>query len=206
MDTVRHPSPQRTSRDDEGFTLIEMLIVLTIMGTIVAALSMAFLVIVKVNPSTELRIDDARTTRGLATWLSHDTTSAPRFEPEQAEGGIDTSSGRNDCGAPGSNILHLTWFEESFLDREYVANYRFVIDGAEATIVRYTCSRTVPSVGFSGTAGINLTSGLDPATPPLIVLNRNATSEVESVDFFLTAISGESVLLQTGSRNPTDSF
>lgn len=199
-----------SDRRDDGFTLIETLMVMAVMSIIITALAVSFTVIVRVSPDTELRIDDARSTRGLSTWLAHDTTSAPRFQPEQPVGGIDTTASRDSCGGgPGANMIHFTWTEDSFLDRVFTSSYRFVVDGDEGRIVRVTCSRTTSS-SFGAPSIVNLTSGLDPATPPTVTLNRvdpiDPLSEVESVDFRLTATSGAAVLVQTGSRNPTDGF
>ena len=191
-------------RSDRGFTLIEVLVVISILGTIMSALALAFVAIVKTTPGTETRIDDARSTRGLATWLSHDTTSAPPFLPEQAAGGIDLSSSADDCGvAVGDNILHLTWLEDGFATTTYVANYRYVVDGDRARVVRYTCAGN--GAVFSVPSSINLTSGLAPSTPPAVTPNYVGT-EVVSVDLVLTAASGSTVLIETGSRNPVEFY
>lgn len=194
---------------DRGFTLIEILIVSLVMSIVVGALAVTFSFTLKVAPDTEVRIDDARSTRGLATWLAHDTTSAPRFQPEQPIGGIDTSTSRNECGAPGTNIVHFRWTEDGYVGRIFIASYRFVVDGDEGRVVRATCSRTTSSP-YTTPSLFQLTSGLHASISPTVTLNRVdplvATSEVESVDFHLTAISGETVLVQTGSRNPTDGF
>jgi prepilin-type N-terminal cleavage/methylation domain-containing protein len=202
MNHRRHRSP------DAGFTLIEVLIVISVIAIIVPCLVLAFAVIVRTTPDTEVRIDDARSTRGLATWLSHDTTSAPRFQPMNAQGGIDVSPGINTCNGDGTNLLHLQWTEDSFEERTFVASYRFVIDGDEGRVVRYTCSR-VGSGSYTLEPPVNLTSQLAPSTPPEVILQpegRSAGDPVLAVDVVLTAISGERVLVETGSRNPSDFF
>lgn len=190
---------------DGGFTLVELLVVITVFGTVMSALSLAFVVIVRTTPDTETRIDDARSTRGLATWLSHDTTSAPPFLPAQAAyGGIDLTSGADDCSvALGDNILHLTWLEDGFGTKTYVANYRYVTTGSESRIVRFSCLDA--GVGFSAPVSINLTSGLDPAEQPIVTPNF-VGADVASVDLLLTAKSGQKVLIQTGSRNPVEFY
>jgi prepilin-type N-terminal cleavage/methylation domain-containing protein len=200
----------RTTRGgDRGFTLIELLMVVAMLGIVGSAIAAAFTVIVRTTPQTEIRIDDARSTRALATWLSHDTTSAPRFIPEQAQGGIDVTQAatpdNNDCGGAGSNILHLQWTEDGFTDRTFVANYRYVDDGSEGRVVRYTCSR-VGAGPFTGTTEQQLTSGLASGDSPVATPVIGAPGEAESIDFRLTALSGETVLVQTGSRNPTEFF
>lgn len=199
----------RHVRRDGGFTLIELLMVVTMIGIIASAIAVSFTVIVRTSPQTEIRIDDARSTRGLATWLSHDTTSAPGFIPEQPQGGIDVTQAatpdNNDCGGAGSNILHLQWAENGYADRTFVANYRYVDDGVEGRVVRYTCSR-VGAGPFTGTSEQKLTSGLASGVSPVATPVMGGPGEATSIDFGLTALSGETVLVQTGSRNPTEFY
>lgn len=199
----------RPARSDHGFTLVEVLIVMMILGIVVTSIAAAFSVIVRATPATEVRVSDARSTRGLATWLSHDTTSAPRFAPSTAQGGIGVHPSNDDClvgGSANTNVLHLSWNENGFSNRTWVANYRYVVDGDEARIVRYTCSRS-GSGPFTGAEALNLTAGLNPSTPPVVVLNPGSDPTlVESIDFLLTATSGETVLVQTGSRNAAEFF
>lgn len=196
-------------RLDSGFTLIEVLIVTVVLGVVTSAIAVSFSVIVRATPQTEVRVDDARSTRGLATWLAHDTTSAPPFIPEQAQGGINVTQSatadNNDCGGSGNNILHLQWLEDGFVNQTFVANYRYVDNGTQGMVVRYTCSR-VGAAPFAGTAVQNLTSGLAPASSPVAIPVMGAPGKATSVDFQLTALSGETVFVQTGSRNPTEFF
>jgi prepilin-type N-terminal cleavage/methylation domain-containing protein len=193
---VTHPG--RAERDG-GLTLIELLVVISILGILVVSLSGAMLTILATAPSTEIRVDDARSTRGLATWLAQDTTSTPPYRSFDDKGWIDTSLTRNDCGGSGDNIVHFSWSEVGFATTTFVANYRFVVESGEGRVVRYTCSSA------SSTSGLNLTSGLDPLTPPTIGL-QPATGDVVSVDFNLTATSGALVQIRTSSRNPVEFY
>jgi prepilin-type N-terminal cleavage/methylation domain-containing protein len=204
-----HPNATPTSsRRDHGFTLVELVISVSLVGLITTVLAAAIVVSLRTIPDTENRLDDARATRALATWLSHDTTSAPRFLPEQAQGGINlantVTADNNDCGGEGTNLLHLQWTEDSFVDTTHVANYRFVIDGGEGQIRRYACS-AVGTGSFSSSAGRILTSGLDPTQLPVIV-PEPATGEVAALTFQLVGKAGEIVAIETGSRNPADFF
>lgn len=201
---------EQTRTTDGGFTLIETVLVIVVTGILMAAVSMSIVVAIKAAPSTEQRLDDARATRGLATWLSHDTTSTPPFLPEQAQGGINITTSptadNNDCGGNGSNLLHLQWTEQATVDRTFVANYRFVVDGGEGRIVRYSCWRQSLSGPFGNFFQLNITSGLSTATPPVVTVDQPVGSDVLSVSFQLTGQSGEQVLVETGSRNPADFF
>ena len=244
--TTRARQPQRVA-GDEGFTLIELIIVIVVMGTIMSTLAAALVISLKATPTTEDRLDDARATRSLATWLSYDTTSAPPFLPEQPQGGMDLSSTANDCGGLGTNLLHLQWVESSFSSRTYVANYRFVVDGNSGEIVRYYCARTGTGA-FVNVSLRSLTKGLDPLDPPVVsavstvetvtttpgpppvstvkTTTTNTTASgatsvtietivpgtvdarpiAATVTFVLNGKSGEQVLVETSSRNPSSFF
>ena len=194
---------------DRGFNLLEVVIVTSLIGLITTVLAGAIVVSLRSIPDTETRLDDARSTRALATWLSHDTTSAPgfRFLPLQSQGGIDLSAGESPdvCGAgEGENLLHLQWTESAFADTTYVANYRFVVEDGEGEIRRYACS-ALGAGPFSADGVRFLTSGLDPSAPPVVVPTP-ASGDVTSLTFELAGKGGETVAIETGSRNPADFF
>jgi prepilin-type N-terminal cleavage/methylation domain-containing protein len=192
---------------DRGFTLIELLIVIVLLGVIMSVLATAIVVSLKTLPATEQRVDDARSTRGLATWLSHDTTSAPRFNPEvPGQGGLDFTSGgnSNDCGGSGINLVHLQWSEQTSINQTFVANYRFVESGGVGTVVRYACSKTGTGA-FGAATSLNLTSNLDPALKPTVSITGTSPN-VTSITLTLTGESGEIVSVETGTRNPADFF
>jgi prepilin-type N-terminal cleavage/methylation domain-containing protein len=199
-------SVDRDTSSDHGFTLIELTIVVVLLGLLMTVLAAAISVSLRTLPATEQRVDDARSTRGLATRLSHDTTSAPRFNPETTQGGLDFTAGldSNDCGGSGTNLIHLQWSEQTSINQTFVANYRFVVNGSVGTIVRYSCSR-IGSGAFSADSTLNLTSNLDPATPPTVSTTVSGT-DVTSITLVLTGESGEVVSVETGSRNPADFF
>jgi prepilin-type N-terminal cleavage/methylation domain-containing protein len=197
---------------DAGVTLPEVVVSTAILGLLMAALSVVIVVTLRAAPTTEARIDDARSTRSLANWLSHDTTSTPPFLPESAQGGLDVTTiptaTNNDCSGGGDNLLHLQWAEQGLQGaRTYAANYRFETVGDEGRITRYTC--WAPGAGSPGTFGnhsaVLVTSNLSPTIPPVITVDQPA-AEVESVIFTLTGNSGEQVVVETASRNPAEYF
>jgi prepilin-type N-terminal cleavage/methylation domain-containing protein len=194
---------RRGHRSDGGFTLVELLIVISLVGLVATVLSSAVIVILRTAPSTELRIDDARSTRGLATWLSHDVASTPPFEPPvPGQGGFSRVSTANSCDAPaGVTLVELTWVQSN---RTFVATYRAdTLVSGETVIRRYACS-TPPR---SATRRANLTSGLaplNPANPNIVNLLKDSRGRVTVVEFRLTGRSGERVVLDVSSRNPSE--
>lgn len=197
------PTPSGTHRD-RGFTLIEVIIVLVILGIVMSSLSLALSVALRTNPDNQSRVDDARATRSLATWLSYDVSSTPPFVGERAQGGILTGAA-NDCGGPGSNLLHLKWVEAKPTAVTYVASYRFVqVDGI-GEIVRVSC-KSLGTGPYESTSTQNLTSGLKASAAPTVVLAVVGAGPVTKVSFSLTGNTGQSVLVETASRNPADFF
>lgn len=203
---VPQPSPRPR---DAGFTLTEMLIVMVLTGVIMAALSAALSVTLRVTPMSEDRIDDARSTRLLSTWLANDTTSTPPFIPEQPIGGFNidpVNDGTNNlCNGLGDNVIQMRWTETITSSTEYVANYRFVVDGDAARIHRYTCASEMGDP-FTFLAAHSLTPSLDPSQVPSTTVTTGPNGKVTVVSFTLVGISGENVLIETTSRNPSDFF
>jgi prepilin-type N-terminal cleavage/methylation domain-containing protein len=196
-------------RRDSGFTLVEVTITIVIMGVLMAAMSMAISIVLRTSPGTTDRIDDARSTRGLSTWLAQDTMSTPPYLGETAQGGVNIDTAdtgdNNDCGGAGQNIVHLQWRERATTTMTFVANYRFVVENGSGYVTRYICSQEGSSAFEAGSA-VRLTPALDPTAPPQAAVVLDAANEVELISFTLTGKSGETVLIDTSSRNPADFF
>lgn len=201
-------------RRDRGVTLVEVAIGVVLSSMLVSAVAAAVFVVLRANPNTTDRIDDARSTRGLSTMLSHDTMSTPPYEPEATVGGalggfdIDTAANgnNNDCGGPGQNIVHLQWTElaNDGTDETYVANYRFVTSGSEARVHRLIC--VDEGSGFTSLGELKLTPILDAGSPPSATIARGASGDVDALEFRLVGRLGEDVVISTSSRNPADFF
>lgn len=203
--------PDRADTDgrDRGFTLVEVTITIVIMGVLMAAMSMAISIVLRTSPSTTDRIDDARATRGLSTWLAQDTMSTPPYLPETGQGGVNIDTAdtgdNNDCGGAGQNIVHFQWRERTTSTTTFVANYRFVVENGSGYVTRYTCSQAGTSA-FQPRSAIRLTPALDATAPPQASIVLDTTGDVEFISFTLTGKSGETVLIDTSSRNPADFF
>lgn len=199
---------------DSGTTVVELLFTIVIVGLVMGTLALAVTTSLRVAPDTETRIDDARATRSLATWLATDTISAPPFLPEQAQGGIvldpdPLRTDNNDCGQPGENLVHLQWVETTDAERTFVSNYRWVTEPDGTTsIARHACLRTgPPPAAFVMLTSRTLTSGLSASQHPTVTaIFHPVTGDVTQLRFELTGATGEVVQLDTGSRNPAEFF
>lgn len=128
-------------RRDPGLTLVELLVVVSLLALVASVLAAAFVTVLRVTPETEFRVDDARATRALQTWLARDVASTP---PHSGGVGVDgvTFSGQSTaglelCGATGTNVLNLRW-SDSDTNIWYVANYSIESD----VVVRRICDST----------------------------------------------------------------
>ena len=204
----RAPKRDAAERDD-GFTLVELVIVVVLSGILMPVIAAALTAVVKNNPSAQTRADDSRTTRGLSTWLPQDVLSTP---PIVVTGSTPGVPGYNldvvrasDCpGALGSNVLQMVWQENAGTLMTYVANYRYVPTGTTIQIKRYTCSRSGSSGGFSNIKVNNVT------TPIIQTSSASATAfnssvapfALQFIDVQVQTISGVQVLIRAASRNP----
>ena len=96
----------RADDADRGFTLIEILIVVTSIAIIAAAAAATISVVLRTAPPTEERANDARSLQGLVTWIPQDVDAAP-------PGGFDTATNAWPCGglAPlnSYNVLSVSY-------------------------------------------------------------------------------------------------
>jgi prepilin-type N-terminal cleavage/methylation domain-containing protein len=118
-----------------GFTLIEVVISVTLVGLLSAVLAAVFTTVVRTSPSTEERADDARSLLAITTWLPRDVGSA---SPTSFRAGDLPSSCSSGVDAGSQGLLELQWTAGG---TTLVANYRFVTrpDGL-GTIERYACA------------------------------------------------------------------
>jgi prepilin-type N-terminal cleavage/methylation domain-containing protein len=189
----------------DGFTLIEVVIVITIMGVLAVAIAGVFSVIVRTTPSTEARADDARSLIGISTWLPADVSATPRTPLPNATDHWDSSPGRSSgCSGtdPGINLLRLQHRESiSGAPQNFIASYRLVDDAESSRIVRVTCANgAAPAIN-------NVSAGLPPSSQnPVTVTWKTATElgveYVIGVEMEITTFEGDTLRVDASSRNP----
>lgn len=148
-------------RHDQGFTLVETVVVVALLSFVMAVVAATFTVIVRNSPSVENRTDDARSLLGLTNWLSQDVMST-------AENGFEDSTAADRCtGLPvgSTSIVQLRWTEGD----TYVANYRWVpSSGTSGSIVRFSCRAGQAAASIRVTAPLERlpAAQCSGATPP----------------------------------------
>src|SRR5690349_3941554 len=79
----------RGGRSDGGFTLIEMLLSVVLMGTLVSVISFTTITILKTRASSAGRANNARSEQVIGVWMPGDLASAEA---------VDTSPSAVPCG------------------------------------------------------------------------------------------------------------
>lgn len=185
------------SDDDPGMTLIEILVVLSILGLLATVIAFTFVAIIRTNPSTEARADDARTVLGLNIYVPEDVNSTPPSGYDFAE---SAGSGCGGTPALGVSLVGLTWTE---LSNTYRANYRYIGDSTGYRVVRYACTNGgSPSI-------INLTSSLPvineatwtSGTDPVVVKPVLAGTDIVGLTFKVTTKAGEIFAIEGRTNN-----
>jgi len=196
-------------RKDRGFTLPEVLIVVVLMGLLMSAIAAVFSVIVRTVPTTENRVDDARSLLGLTAWLPPDVNSTPAVAIASAAANWNTAVGApSGCssGDVGVNLVVLNWSEQTGSSpTSYTANYRLADDdGVGSTMWRISCTD-----GGVGTAR-ELVRYLPPmSTNPVAVTIRDKTDNsgattVVGLSMSVTTVSGDVLRFDAQSNNPDD--
>ena len=217
---ANEPKLCSANRRRDGFTLVELLIVVVIMGTLMSVLSAVIITALRTTPPTQARVDDARGLQGLVTWLPQDVDATP---PD----GFNRNPSAWPCAgaAPTAsfNLLAMQWTEQTVTSSSFAASYRYERSGGKWSIVRYYCALGGSSVRY------NLTSELQPwnsTTPPAktvlcsVVVGAAysgtcptpygntvyAPSPVRSLKLIVSIAGGDNVVIDAAPKNPDETL
>ncbi len=193
-------------RDARGFTLIETLMVVAMLGLIATVLAAAFTVIVRTQPPTEATVDDARTLLGITTYLPEDVDSTPAAGFDLPTPRADSDNQPTGCAGnatDGFSLLHLTWTESVGSTATYIANYHAIPEPAGSR------HRPILMRQWRGPSRINMTSvfpalpaSWDPGEPPI----RFEFVGADGIDVEITTIDGDTQSLEARSNNPAETL
>ena len=112
-------------RPDDGFSLVELLIGVSILGVIMATLSAAVILILKAQKPIQSRIAEAKDVAFIQTWLPVDLASATSSDR------TPTLQPWTGMTLPGSNVVTLTGADGNSI------SYRYESSGVEWVLARY---------------------------------------------------------------------
>ena len=194
---------------DRGFTLVELIISVVILGIVMVVISSLFLVILRTPASAKVRADDARSLLAISTWLPNDVASVPRLDATDVDVPTYWSKGTGDpllCAgvstAGSVSVLSLRWLEKSgSTTTTYVANYR-VVDENGWRLKRFTCSGTGSTAPFGTAVTVNVSTELpDPASTPITVNWKIINGQIAGVEMILTTFDGDTLRVDAASNN-----
>lgn len=201
------PPLGRAELRDRGFTLVETIIVIGMIGLISSVLAAVFTVFIRTQPNSENRADTSRTSLGLTTYLPEDVNSTPPtgFSRPSVRDDLNPSTDTDAAGqgtgcaentTSGYSLLRLTWSE---LSDSYVANYRLIEGASGSRIVRYSCKNAGPetAVNLTGTLAA-VPATWDPGEAPF----KFELVGTNGVRVEVTTPSGEVVNVDSTSNNP----
>ena len=154
---MRSQDQQPSGRVDQGFTLIEILIVISVMAIIITSVSAVITVILKTTPPAEVRGDDARSLQGLVTWLPQDVDAAP---PDGFNSSVAAWPCAGSAPADSYSLISLRWTESTAVNTNYSSTFRYEKKGDEWIIARYLCNN-----GGSGPMGVAARNGMTGGLP-----------------------------------------
>jgi prepilin-type N-terminal cleavage/methylation domain-containing protein len=172
--TIRR-SRRRKSQRDDGFTLVELLITLTILPLVIGALSLGIIAVFSLNGSTSNRFADTSDSQVVASTYQNDVQSA---------GYISTDSNSSpQCGAgTGLQLLALESVpNQKTGDFQTVISYVAVSTGTTYSLDRLYCTDGSTTPASSTTLAFNLpspTSASAPLAPPTVVCSSGASPSV----------------------------
>jgi prepilin-type N-terminal cleavage/methylation domain-containing protein len=159
-------------RDDAGFTLIELIIAIVILGIIIVPLTGAIIDGLTTTTNAQSRLSESRSPMFTSVWFADDAQSADSYS-------IPPSG--PSCGG-GTNVVSFTWTENSTL---YRASYSIAVAGAKKTLTRTFCSpNSSPQVvTVAPVLGANLGCG----QPACASVTPDSSNPVRAAAFTLTA-------------------
>jgi prepilin-type N-terminal cleavage/methylation domain-containing protein len=223
-----NPGAQRSR--DKGFNLVELLIVITIMGTLVAVVSSAIIVALRTTPAAEARVEDARGVQGLVTWLPQDVDAAAPSGFNRDPNDVWPCAGSKPANS--YNVLSIRWTESAATTTDYAASYRYENNGTGWTVARYYCVGAGPASRSSLTSDLPTPWDPNPLADPLAqpaytlmcssvvddtydgncpVVNRHppsalAPSPVLSLKLMLDLGNGNEIMIDAAPKNPDQSL
>lgn len=142
--TFHHSTPTaRRRRGDDGFTLPEVLIAMTLSGVLIAVIATAISVMLKVTPQAEARLAESKDVTFLQTWIPVDLAAAINSYADPSDVVVRADLAANDPfvtynATPvmdGTNVLTLV-VPNADTGNMDIVNYRYVQRNGNWQLIR----------------------------------------------------------------------
>ncbi|MPY91921.1 MAG: prepilin-type N-terminal cleavage/methylation domain-containing protein [Acidimicrobiia bacterium] len=131
---------RRRAAGDEGFTLVELLLTVTIMSIVVGTLSMALILAMRTTDDAADRMAESQSAQLLNKWLPGDVQQA-----DPGPGGVDTGETPSGCAqSEGSNVVRFRTTSTTSPPATSYVSYRLVQTPQEWRLVRFACDAGEP--------------------------------------------------------------
>lgn len=186
----------RHSNEREGFTMIELIVVVSLVGLVAVALAASISVFVRNQGSVSSRLTDTRDLQNLTNYLPGDVASAQLVEsdlsPNQPADEVEDPG--ETCGAGGPVLLHLQWSENWTESYENRVTYRVLPpSGSDSErVVRFACENS------GSPTQIKIAEAYQSVA---VSLQRDAGDLTGTVEVLFTYPDGESRRITATSRH-----
>jgi hypothetical protein len=188
----------RSATSDEGVTLIELLITITVSIIVMGAVGVPLILGLQTTKSSTAKLRESNDAELLSVRLPADLQSV-------SSAGVDTAPGTGtgcaaDSVSPGStNSIRLQWSENIGGVVNYSASYRTLKTGSEWNLIRVFCSGPTLATAVADTSFVarNLADQTVAANQPAL------TSSGREITMTLTDTSGYKYSIHGFRRTPT---
>jgi prepilin-type N-terminal cleavage/methylation domain-containing protein len=162
-------------RDDAGFTLIELMISIVLLGIIIVPLTNAMISGLRITTEAQQRLSETRSPLFTSAYFADDAQSA------DATGIAIGAAQIPSCGS-GTNVVSFDWIEHDQNGNptiQYHASYAIATVGAQKTLTRSYCrgsgtpdvATVAPVLGANGSCGRPACAFVDsPSLPRVLTL------------------------------------
>jgi choice-of-anchor A domain-containing protein/prepilin-type N-terminal cleavage/methylation domain-containing protein len=177
-------------RPDQGFTLVEVLLTVVMMGLVTAVIAAAIIVVFRSQDGVVSSAAESHDTRQIVSYLPLDIESGPRrAEAYRAAivagspSGAERGSGCDEVG--NENVLRIDVTDRRLDEVDRRIAYRVVPTATKARIDRYVCVFDEDTSTWTTESTLNVADSLDPDASPIaeaeIVVANPAAAPAEQI-------------------------